>query len=57
MGVLNPYRLEEEISREAEERRITTYGASYIVLAKKHGLILVTEDKSLKPKRGFQTLI
>ena len=45
---LRPY--EDEILSTARELNITAYDASYIVLAEKNGLTLVTEDKKLRAK-------
>ncbi len=50
MKILDPKGLEEDMLRTAIQRGITTYDASYIVLAMKHGLILVTEDSKLRAK-------
>ncbi len=48
MVVLEPAGLEEEILEIAVTRGVTVYDASYIALARKHGLILVTEDRKLR---------
>ena len=45
-----PHPYEDEILSAARELNITAYDASYIVLAKKNGLTLVTEDKKLRTK-------
>ncbi|MGC8622207.1 MAG: type II toxin-antitoxin system VapC family toxin [Caldisphaera sp.] len=50
MKMLNPINIEKDIIKTASELGITTYDASYIVLAQKNNLILVTEDKKLKSK-------
>lgn len=55
MNILNPQKLEEEIFKEAEARRTSAYDASYVLLARKHGLILVTEDKDLR-KKALETV-
>lgn len=47
MVVLQPYGLEEEITRIAVTNSVTAYDASYLALAKKHNLTLVTEDQKL----------
>ncbi len=68
MSILSPRGLEEEILRTALEHGVTVYNTSYIVLARKNGLILVTEDKKLrnkaaeiitvkKPRRNRQEII
>ena len=48
--ILSPHPYEDEILSTARELNITAYDASYIVLAKKNGLTLVTEDKTLRTK-------
>lgn len=50
MKLLSPHPYEHEILTIAKELEVTVYDASYIVLAKKHNLSLVTEDKELKTK-------
>jgi len=50
MSILNPHKFEEEIFMEAGLRGITAHDASYVVLARKYGLILVTEDSDLRKK-------
>ena len=40
--------LEDEILRCALKHGLTAYDASYVVLAEKHGLTLVTEDRALR---------
>ena len=50
MSILSPHGIEEEILRTALEHGVTVYDASYIVLARKNDLILVTEDKKLRNK-------
>lgn len=52
MVVLEPSGLEQEVFRIAISRGLTVYDASYVALAVKHGLILVTEDKKLSSKAG-----
>jgi len=48
--ILSPHPYEDEILSTARELNITAYDASYIVLAEKNGLTLVTEDKKLRTK-------
>lgn len=48
MYVLDVRGLEEEIFKVALEFAITPYDASYITLAKRNGLILITEDRKLR---------
>jgi len=50
MSILNSHKFEEEIFREAGSRGITAHDASYVVLARKYGIILVTEDSNLRKK-------
>ena len=50
MKLLTPHPHEQKIFTIAKELKITTYDASYIFLAKKHNLLLVTEDKKLKER-------
>jgi len=50
MKILSPHPYEDEILSTARELNITAYDASYIVLAEKNDLILVTEDKKLRTK-------
>ncbi len=50
MKLLSPHSHEYEILTIAKELEVTAYDASYIVLAKKHKLSLVTEDEELKAK-------
>ena len=50
MIVLDIKGLEHDIIQLAIAKKITVYDASYIVLAAKHKLILVTEDKELLRK-------
>jgi len=47
MIILDPKGLEQDILRIAISKRITAYDASYIALAMKQGLTLITEDKKL----------
>ena len=42
--------LEGEILRVAIQLELTAYDSSYLVLAVKHGLTLVTEDGKLREK-------
>lgn len=55
MNILNPQKLKEEIFKEAEARRTSAYDASYVLLVRKHGLIIVTEDKDLR-KKALETV-
>jgi len=48
MVVLEPSGLEQEVLQIAVSKGVTAYDASYIALAKRHGLVLVTEDKKLR---------
>ncbi len=50
MNILNLQGLEKDVLKVALEQGITAYDASYIVLASKHGLTLVTEDRELRNK-------
>lgn len=50
--ILSPHPYEDEILSTARELNVTAYDASYIVLAKKNGLTLVTEDKKLRTRAG-----
>ena len=50
MKILSPHPYEDEILSTARELSITAYDASYIVIAEKNGLTLVTEDKKLRTK-------
>jgi predicted nucleic acid-binding protein len=50
MRILNISNLEKEVLRMSVELGLTAYDASYIVLAQKYGLTLVTEDKKLMSK-------
>ncbi len=50
MTILEPRGLEQEIFRIAVSEGVTVYDASYIALAAKHNLILVTEDQKLSRK-------
>ncbi|MEM3407050.1 MAG: type II toxin-antitoxin system VapC family toxin [Nitrososphaerota archaeon] len=52
MKMINPHGYEKEILEIAWKLGISAYDASYIVLAKKHNLILVSEDEKLKRKVG-----
>ena len=47
MLILEPRELERDIFRIAISKGITVYDASYIALAAKYDLILVTEDQKL----------
>ncbi|WP_048192628.1 type II toxin-antitoxin system VapC family toxin [Pyrolobus fumarii] len=48
--ILDPRGYEREMIEIALELGLTVYDASYVVLAQKHGLTLVTEDKGLALK-------
>jgi len=48
--ILNPYPYGYEILSVAKELNITAYDASYIILAEKNDLTLVTEDERLRTK-------
>ncbi|MEB3787842.1 MAG: type II toxin-antitoxin system VapC family toxin [Desulfurococcales archaeon] len=48
MVVLDPRGLESDIVQIALSRHVTVYDASYIALARRHGLKLVTEDRRLR---------
>ncbi len=50
MNILDLQGLEKAVLKVAVEHGVTAYDASYIVLASKHGLTLVTEDRELKNK-------
>jgi predicted nucleic acid-binding protein len=50
MKILSISNLEREILRMSIELGLTAYDISYIVLAQRHGLTLVTEDKKLMSK-------
>ena len=52
MKIISPHGYEKEILEIACKLGITAYDASYIVLAKKYNLILVSEDEKLKRKIG-----
>jgi len=52
LNILEPSGYEREIIEKALEHGMTTYDASYVVLAEKHGLVLVTEDKEFRRKAG-----
>jgi len=47
MVVLSPSGLEQDILRIAVSKGITAYDASYVALASRHDLVLVTEDRKL----------
>ena len=50
MVILDPSGLEQDILRIAVSRGITVYDASYVALAIKRNLVLVTEDQKLSRK-------
>ena len=47
MTILEPRSLEQNIFRIAVSKGATIYDASYIALAAKYNLVLVTEDQKL----------
>ncbi len=47
MVILEPSGLEHDILQIATSKGVTAYDASYIALARKHKLMLVTEDQKL----------
>ena len=47
MIILEPRGLKQDILRIAVSKGVTVYDASYIAIAAKHGLTLVTEDQKL----------
>jgi len=47
MVILSPSGLEQDILRIVVSKRITAYDASYVALASRHDLVLVTEDRRL----------
>ena len=50
MNVLSPHGHEEEILMLSLKAGITVYDASYVILANKYDLTLVTEDRVLRAK-------
>ena len=50
LEILDVHPCEADVLVKALELGITTYDASYIVLAQKNNLILVTEDRKLREK-------
>ncbi len=50
MKILSIHPHEQETLENASKLQLTIYDASYITLAEKHKLTLVTEDKKLKAK-------
>ncbi|MEM0226104.1 MAG: type II toxin-antitoxin system VapC family toxin [Thermofilaceae archaeon] len=52
LSILDPRGCEKEAVETALEFGVTVYDASYVVLARKHGLVLVTEDRELRRKVG-----
>ncbi|MGC9010363.1 MAG: type II toxin-antitoxin system VapC family toxin [Sulfolobales archaeon] len=50
INILEPTGLEKEILELAISRGASTYDASYVALAKKHGLTLVSEDQKLRER-------
>ncbi len=50
MIILEPRGVEEETFKIAASKKITVYDASYIAIAAKHKLTLVTEDQKLSRK-------
>jgi len=53
--ILDSRDLEEEILQVATQLELTAYDFSYVVLAMKHGLTLVTEDEKLREKAKSQS--
>lgn len=58
LNILDPHGCEEEIMEVALKYGITVYDASYVVLAEKHELVLITEDKEFRKRMGkiFKTV-
>lgn len=52
LNILSPHPYEPDIFRRAVGLGLTVYDASYIVLAGKKGLTLVTEDRKLMENAG-----
>lgn len=52
MNILDPLGSEKEIMEVALKHGLSIYDTSYIILAEKHNLIFVTEDKELGKKAG-----
>jgi predicted nucleic acid-binding protein len=50
MKILSISNIEKEVLKISIELGLTAYDTSYIVLAQRHGLTLVTEDKKLMSK-------
>lgn len=50
LNILDPRGCEREIMEMALKHGITAYDASYMVLARKHKLVLVMEDKEFRRK-------
>lgn len=50
LNILEPRGCEREIMEVALKHGLTAYDASYVVLAEKHGLVLVTEDREFRRK-------
>ena len=48
MKILSIHPYEQEVLENALKLNLTAYDTSYIILAKKHNLILVTEDSKLR---------
>lgn len=48
--ILSPHPCEREILATSSKLRITSYDASYVVLADKNNLTLVTEDSELRKR-------
>jgi len=52
LNMLSIHPHEPEVLRRAVNLELTVYDASYVVLAEKKGLTLVTEDRKLMEKAG-----
>ncbi|MEM4230185.1 MAG: type II toxin-antitoxin system VapC family toxin [Thermoproteota archaeon] len=50
LNILEPRGCEREIMEVALKHGLTAYDASYVVLAEKHRLVLVTEDREFRRK-------
>jgi len=56
MKILSPSSYEKEIVELAVNSDLTVYDASYIILAMKNNLLLITEDKKLKRKAANMSM-
>ncbi len=52
MGIHTIHPYEAEVLAEAVELGLTAYDASYVVIARRNGFTLVTEDRRLRDKAG-----